>query len=116
MQVEAYAFKLSQIEAAIRAISPELELPPRFRASNPVFARSELPRLALSILREANGPMPIAAIAVRALAMKGIVLPDPTLRRRTRTRLREAFGKLPRTGVLDTVGRGNGTRHRLTIA
>jgi hypothetical protein len=112
MQVEAYAFKLAELEAHIPAISPELELPHRFRQPNPVFAPGELPRPAQSNLREANGPMPIAAIAVRALAMKGIVLPDPTRRRRTRTKLREALGKLRKRAVLGTVvaetGRGTG--------
>jgi hypothetical protein len=52
-------------------LAPELELPPRFRKPNPVFARGELPRLALAILREAGEPLPIAAIAVRALKAKG---------------------------------------------
>jgi hypothetical protein len=111
--VEDYAFRLAQIEAQIHAIAPELELPPRFRRPNPVFARTELTRLALAILREAGEPLPIAAVAVRALKAKGIAWPDPRLRRRTRTKLREAFGKLRARGVLETVGRGNATRHTL---
>ncbi len=113
MQVESYAFRLAQIEARIQAISPELELPPRFRKPNPVFARTELTRLALAILREADEPLPIAAVAVRALKAKGIAWPDPALRRRTRTKLREAFGKLRARGVLVAVGSGNETRHML---
>jgi hypothetical protein len=56
MQVEAYAFKPSQIGARIQAIAPELELPPRHRRPKPHFARGELPRLALAILREAGEP------------------------------------------------------------
>lgn len=99
----------------IREIAPELELPPRFRKPNPVFARTELTRLALAILREADEPLPIAAIAVRALKAKGIAWPEPALRRYTRNKLREAFGKLRARGVTDTVGTGNATRHRLPI-
>ena len=113
MVVEDYAFRLAQIEASISAIAPELELPPRFRKPNPVFARTELTRLALAILREVEEPLSIAAIAGRVLKAKGIAGPDPALRRRTRNKLREAFGKLRARGVLVTVGSGNATRHGL---
>jgi hypothetical protein len=65
----------------------------RTRAAQP-FARTELTRLALAILREANEPLPIRTVAVRAPKAKGVTWPDPALRRRTRTKLREAFGKL----------------------
>jgi hypothetical protein len=110
---QSYRDKLSGLESRIRAIAPELDLPARFRRPNPVFARTELTRLALAILREAGEPLSIAAVAVRALKAKGVAWPDPALRRRTRTKLREAFGKLRARGVMETVGSGNGTRHRL---
>jgi hypothetical protein len=105
--------KLADLEARIYAIAPELELPVRFRKPNPVFARAELPRLALAILREADEPLPIRVVVVRALKAKGIAWPEPALRRRTRTKLREIFGKLRQRGVLEVVGSGNATRHRL---
>jgi hypothetical protein len=54
MQVESYAYKVAEIEAAIQAIAPDLNLPPRFYKPNPVFARNELPRLAIDILRHAG--------------------------------------------------------------
>ena len=110
---QSYRDKLADLESRIRAIAPELELPVRFRRPNPVFARTELTRLALAILREAGEPLPIAAVAVRALRAKGVTWPDPVLRRRTRTKLRAAFGKLRARGVLVAVGSGNGTKHRL---
>src|ERR1700733_3109132 len=69
--------KLADLESRIRAIAPELALPGRFRRPNPVFARTELTRLALAILREAGEPLPIAAVAVRALKAKGVAWPDP---------------------------------------
>jgi hypothetical protein len=56
MIVEGYAFRLAQIEARIQKLAPDLDLPPRFYKPNPHFARNELPRLAIAILREANGP------------------------------------------------------------
>src|SRR5690242_16305109 len=74
--VEDYAFRLAQIEAQIQTLAPSLNLPPRFYKPNPVFARNELPRLVMSILREAGGPLPTRDIARRALAAKGVVYPD----------------------------------------
>jgi hypothetical protein len=50
-------------------------------------------RLALEVLREANEPLPIRTVVVRAPKAKGVAWPDPALRRRTRTKLREAFGR-----------------------
>jgi hypothetical protein len=64
--------------------------------------------LALAILQEGSEPLPIAAIAVRALKAKGI---SWAIRRRTQTKLREAFGKL--RGVFVIIGTGCATRHAL---
>ena len=103
-----YQAKLAEVEAGIRAIAPELDIPKRFRNPNPIFRRGELPRLAMDVLRVAEGPLPIRVIAVRALAMKGIPLPDPTLRRRTRHRLRIILAAWDRRGITVRVGDGNG--------
>jgi hypothetical protein len=89
----SYQAKLAELEAGIRAIAPELGIPKRFRDPNPIFRRGELPRLAMDVLRGADRPLPIRTIAARVLAMKGIPLPDPTLRRRTRHRLRCILGR-----------------------
>jgi hypothetical protein len=57
-QAEGLAQSYRDKEARTRAIAPELELPARLRTP---FARTELTRLALAILREANEPLPIRA-------------------------------------------------------
>ncbi len=106
--------RLAGIEAAISDIEPELRLPPPTRKPNPVFARGELTRLALTILREADQPLSISVIAVRALAMKGIDLPAPRIRRMTKARLRAVFLALEKRGVARSVGEGNETRRGLT--
>jgi len=111
--VTDYRAKLAEVEAGIRAIAPELDLPRRFRDPNPIFRRGELPRVAMAVLREAEGPLPIRAIAVRALAMKGIALPDRMLRRRTRHRLRIILAAFDRRGVTVRVGDGNGAARGL---
>ena len=109
-----YRAKLAEVEAGIRAIAPELDIPKRFREPNPVFARGELPRVAMAVLRGAEGPLPIRVIAVRVLAAKGIALPDPTLRRRTRHRLRIILAAWDRRGVTVRIGEGNRARRGLT--
>lgn len=99
-----YQAKLAEVEAGIRAIAPELDIPKRFRD----FRRGELPRFAMDVRRGADGPLPIRVIAVRVLAMKGIPLPGTTLRRRTRHRLRIILAAFDRRGV--TSGSEKGTR------
>jgi hypothetical protein len=91
---QSYRDKLADLEARIRAIAPELELPPRHRRRNPIFARGELPRLARTFLREAERPLSVDAMAIRALAAKGIKLPDRVLRRRTRLDLQAVLRRL----------------------
>lgn len=105
--------RLAGIEAAIHDLEPELRLPAPTRKPNPVFARGELPRLALSILREAGEPLPVSVIAVRALAAKGIDLPSPRIRRMAKSRLRAIFGALGKRGIVCSVGTGNDARRGL---
>jgi hypothetical protein len=98
--------KLAETEAAIQAIAPELPLPRRRHLPNPIFARGELSRMALAVLREAGEPLPIRVIAVRMLAMKGVTLPGPTLRNDVRKRLRIAFAAMDKRGMTVRVGDG----------
>src|SRR6185437_9544471 len=82
--IAGYYEALWRVEREIQAIAPEIDLPPRKREPHPYFARRELPRLIMDIMREANGPMPVRAIVIRALAMKGCTLPDRRVMKRTR--------------------------------
>lgn len=112
--VADYRAKLAELEAAIQALAPELQLHPRRYKPNPVFARDELPRLALAVMRDADVPLPTRVIAARALALKGILLPDPHVMDLTRLRLQQTFVKWTRRGLIVTVGKGNARRRRLT--
>lgn len=111
--VADYKAKLAELETAIQALAPELQLHPRRYKPSPVFTRGELPRLALTILREAKEPIPTRIIAARALAMKGIPFPDPHIVRVTRRRLQQTFVKWQRRGMIVTCGEGNERRRRL---
>ena len=111
--VAGYHATLRDTEARIHELAPELALQLRHRCQNPVFQRGELTRFALDILREAGKPLPVAVVAVRALARKGIALPDPTLRRRTRHRLRQMFAVLQKRGVTVRLGHGKDARRAI---
>lgn len=111
--VADYEAKLAELEAAIQVIAPELQLHPRRYKPSPVFTRGELPRLALTVLREADGAIPTRLIAARALALKGIPFPDPHILSVTRRRLQQMFVKWSRKGMLVTYGEGNERRRRL---
>jgi hypothetical protein len=113
--VAGYQAKLTDLEARIRAIAPELELQGRFRKPNPIFARGELPRLALEVMREEGKPLPVAVIVRRMLAAKGVTLPGPGTVKRTKTKLHNALIALDRRGVTMKVGSGRATRRGLTL-
>jgi len=108
--VAGYQAKLAELESRIREIAPELDLPLRFRKPNPIFARGEMTRLMLAVLREAGEPLPVRVIAVRMLTAKGITLPDPATRKAVRKRIRIAFCALDKRGITVKVGAGKQTR------
>ena len=69
------------------------------------------PRIALAILREAQGePLPIRAIAARALARKDCHAPTRRIFKMTRVRLQQLFLRLDAKGVTFKVGSGSETR------
>lgn len=112
--VADYRAKLCVIEARMQTLDPRLWLPPRRYKANPVFARRELPRLAMEALRAAREPLAVRDIAQYALAAKGVTLPEPRVMKTTRVRLQQFLGKLDHRGVTRKVGTGNGTRRALT--
>jgi hypothetical protein len=59
------------IEVEMQAIAPDLQLPAPRRKPNTLFARGELPRMALTVLREAGEPLAVSVIARRVLQAKG---------------------------------------------
>ena len=111
--VAGYQAKLATIDAKIQELDPRLPIPPRHYKPNPVFARGELPRLAMDIMRLEGAPLPVSVIAVRALARKGVDRPGPGLRKLIRLRLSQMFWVWDRRGMTVKVGRGNATRRAL---
>jgi hypothetical protein len=104
---------VADLEARIQAIAPDLQLQPRLRKPNPIFARGELRRLAIDMLREAGHPLAIRDMALGALRAKGVRFPDRRTMKQTRVLSREVFAKLQARGVAQTVGTGKATRRAL---
>jgi predicted nuclease of restriction endonuclease-like (RecB) superfamily len=97
-------------------LAPDLQLQPRLREPNPIFARGELRRLAIDMLREAGKPLSIRDMALGALRAKGIRFPDRRTMKQTRVRLREVFARLRDRGVARAVGTGKATKRTLVGA
>jgi hypothetical protein len=105
-KIATWRARLANIDEAIKIFSPETDpeaIPPKrtYRRSR-YFARGELARLCLDILRVANGPLTTAEIVARIIKAKG--LPDgldASLTEKTlaylRTRLKTA--SIVKTGV-----------------
>jgi hypothetical protein len=106
----SYRDKLARIEARIQELDPQLWMPPRHYRPNPVFARGELPRIAMAIMREEGAPLATITIAMRALARKGVTQPGPGLRRLICIRLVQTLGKWAKRGLVRRVGRNKATR------
>ena len=113
-QVAQLHAKLTETEAAIRTIAPELPLAGRHRKPNPVFARGEFTRFVLAVLREANGPMSMRAICTRMLAMKGLDLPERWTREHTAHRLSCALAVMRGRGLVVLEGWGGSARWKVT--
>jgi hypothetical protein len=111
--VAGYHAKLAEVNAAIHAIDPQLWMQPRTYQRNAIFARGEVPRLALSIMREAGEPLPVAVIVRKMLAAKGVDLPDRRTFKLAKNRLHNALLALDARGVTMKVGRGRETRRGL---
>ncbi len=107
---------LIEAETAIQAVAPDLNIPPRRYQPNPYFARGELPRIVLAMLREASEPLSVREIALRALAMKNVPLPDRRAMKRTRLRVQQAMARFGARGIVRTVGEGRVAKRTLVCS
>ena len=99
--------RLAEVEVRIQEIAPELRLSPRRYKRNPIFARGEFTRMVLEVLREANGPMSMRAIAMQMLARKGHTMPDRETRERTFYRASTTLSVLHGRGTVKKRGTWN---------
>ncbi len=76
--------------------------------------RGELPRLALTIVREAGEPLATRTIAARALARKGIT-PDRRAMKRRRMQLQKLFAEWQGCGGIVKARSGKEAKRGLSI-
>lgn len=120
-QLAQYRADLTHIDAALRLfgsqIDPESIRPKRRYRRTRYFARNELSRLCLDVLREAEGELILTdEIAGRVMARKGFDATDPALRAVIRDQVGSALKALRRRGAAESIGRGRGARWKLLLS
>jgi hypothetical protein len=78
-------------------------LPLRFRKPNPIFARGEMSRLVLDVLREAERPLTMREVAARMLDRKGVVVIDASLREYICHRVSCQLSVMHKRGLIEMV-------------
>jgi hypothetical protein len=98
--------ELAQLDAVIRMFSPDCNpdmIPPIRPGSHGLFfSYRELPRLVLSIMRPADGPMRFDRIVSQVILAKGIE-PDGHLRKHIADTTRATLGRLGAKGIVRRV-------------
>jgi hypothetical protein len=112
-QVASYRARLADLEARIQAMDGQLWIEPPRRHVNPYFKPGELPRIAMTLLKEAGGPVSVSYLAVQALAKKGCLYPGPGIRKKTRIRISHNLTAWSKRGLVVKLGRWKETRHCL---
>lgn len=110
--LEGYRAKLADVEARIIKLDGLLFLPPHRRA-NPWFKPGELPRIALELMKEADGPVSVRYLAARALVLKGCPHPLPGVVKQTRRNLSSMLTAWGKRGIAVKSGTWRTSRWRL---
>jgi hypothetical protein len=117
-QLDQYRADLTHIDGALRILATDLDpatiKPKRAYRRNRYFARNELSRLCLSILRTAAGELMSAdEIAGRVITAKGFDAGDGILRTAIRQQVGSTVKRLHRGGTIENIGAGRGSKWRV---
>jgi hypothetical protein len=118
-QLDQYRADLTHIDGVLRVLAvdldPETIRPKRVYRRNQYFARNELSRLCLGVLRTAAGePLNTDAIAGRVIGAKGFNATDRVLRATIRDQVGDIVKRLHRRGEVEKIGHGRAMRWKLT--
>ena len=105
--------RLAMVEAAILQLRPTLDMPLPQAKLAPIFAKGELTRPALDMLRQSGRPMAMGEMVRRCLAAKGLRFPDRQRRSKTERHLQHSFARLEARGLTMRVGHGHETSRGL---
>jgi hypothetical protein len=95
---------LAQIDAVLRIFAADCdpEMIPAIRPSSHglFFSHGQLPRLCLTVLREAGGPKSFGQIADQVAAIKGLLIADGHVRKHVRDTIRATLVRMERRGIV----------------
>jgi hypothetical protein len=117
-QLDQHRADLTHIDGVLRVLAsdldPETIRPKRQYRRNRYFARNELSRLCLGMLRIATGEMlSTDEIAARVIAEKGFDVADSVLRVAIREQVGSTVKRLHRDGVIENAGAGRASKWKL---
>jgi hypothetical protein len=116
-QLDQYRADLTHIDGVLRVLATDLDpgtlRPKRAYRRNRYFARNELSRLCLDVLRTAAGELSTDDIAGWVIAVKGFDTGDSALRAAIRQQVGSIVKRLHRRGTAEPIGRGRAARWRL---
>jgi hypothetical protein len=117
-QLDQYRADLTHIDGVLRVLAADLDLetirPKRAYRRNRYFARNELSRLCLGVLRTAAGELlSTDDIAGRVIAAKGFDDADRILRAAIRQQIGSIVKRLHRDGVVENIGAGRASKWKL---
>jgi hypothetical protein len=120
-QLDQHRADLTHIDGALRVLAtdldPETIRPKRAYRRNRYFARNELSRLCLGVLRTAAGELlGTDEIAGRVIAAKGFDLADGILRAAIRDQVGSIVKRLHRKGDIENIGAGRASKWKLAFA
>jgi hypothetical protein len=117
-QLDQHRADQTHIDGALRVLAtdldPETIRPKRVYRRNRYFARNELSRLCLGVLRTAAGELlSTDDIAGRVIAAKGFDAGDAILRAAIREQVGSTIKRLCRIAMIENIGAGRASRWRL---
>jgi hypothetical protein len=117
-RLDQHRADLTRIDGALRVLAtdldPETIRPKRVYRRNRYFARNELSRLCLGVLRTAAGEMVSTDdIAGRVIVAKGFDAGDAILRAAIREQVGSTVKRLHRTGTIENIGAGRASKWKL---
>lgn len=120
-QLDQHRADLTHIDGVLRVlatdIDPETIRPKRAYRRNRYFARNELSRLCLGVLRTAAGELlSTDEIAGRVIATKGFDSGDAILRAAIREQVGSTVKRLHREGTIENIGARRASRWKLASA
>jgi hypothetical protein len=117
-RLDQHRADLTHIDGTLRVLAadldPETIRPKRVYRRNRYFARNELSRLCLGVLRAAAGELlSTDDIASRLIAAKGFDAGDAILRAAIREQVGSTVKRLHREGMIENIGSGRASKWKL---